>query len=192
MNNMLPFSEGQRSSVTNDQLQESKRQKKLSKDKIDITPQDIPSAQMGESNPPDAKLENQSNDSMAVLTPQKQRKSLDKDASDRNLAEDLLSSGVSLSQIIDTLPAKQPVVNSPAVPIPSPVDPPKVNDEDILSEVEQPLDMSWPDTCGKRLTYLLLLPIVLPLFLTLPDVRKPNRRICFIWTFTGSIVWIAA
>lgn len=40
-------------------------------------------------------------------------------------------------------------------------------------EEDQPLSLSWPESARKRLTYLLIIPIVLPLWLTLPDVRKP-------------------
>lgn len=37
---------------------------------------------------------------------------------------------------------------------------------------DQPLSLAWPDTLRKQITYLLILPIVLPLWLTLPDVRR--------------------
>lgn len=40
-------------------------------------------------------------------------------------------------------------------------------------EEDQPLSLSWPESTRKRLTYLLIIPIVLPLWFTLPDVRKP-------------------
>ena len=45
-----------------------------------------------------------------------------------------------------------------------------------LEEIEpQPLDMSIPtDSCRSALTYFALLPIVLPLWLTLPDTRKQS------------------
>lgn len=39
-------------------------------------------------------------------------------------------------------------------------------------EEDQPLSLSWPESNRKRFTYLLIIPIVLPLWLTLPDVRK--------------------
>lgn len=39
-------------------------------------------------------------------------------------------------------------------------------------EEDQPLSLSWPESGRKRFTYLLIIPIVLPLWLTLPDVRK--------------------
>ena len=37
-----------------------------------------------------------------------------------------------------------------------------------------PLDLSWPDSCRERITYLLFLPIIIPLWLTLPDTRKSS------------------
>lgn len=40
----------------------------------------------------------------------------------------------------------------------------------------EPLSLEWPESKRKRLTYLLLLPIVLPLWLTLPDVRNLVSR----------------
>ncbi|XP_039946241.1 sodium/potassium/calcium exchanger 2 isoform X2 [Hirundo rustica] len=62
------------------------------------------------------------------------------------------------------------------------------NEED---EEEQPLSLAWPETPRKQLTYLLVLPIVFPLWATLPDVRKPTSRKFFPITFFGSISWIA-
>lgn len=43
-------------------------------------------------------------------------------------------------------------------------------------EEDQPLSLSWPESNRKRFTYLLIIPIVLPLWLTLPDVRKTVRE----------------
>ncbi|XP_051785868.1 sodium/potassium/calcium exchanger 2-like isoform X2 [Erpetoichthys calabaricus] len=56
---------------------------------------------------------------------------------------------------------------------------------------DQPLSLAWPDTNRKRLTYLVILPIVFPLWLTVPDVRKPTSKRFFPLTFLGSICWIA-
>ncbi|XP_054277309.1 sodium/potassium/calcium exchanger Nckx30C-like [Macrosteles quadrilineatus] len=56
----------------------------------------------------------------------------------------------------------------------------------------EPLDMSWPDTGRKRLTYMLVAPIIFPLWLTLPDTRTPKGKKWFPITFLGSIAWIAA
>ncbi|XP_027133113.1 sodium/potassium/calcium exchanger 2 isoform X7 [Larimichthys crocea] len=58
-------------------------------------------------------------------------------------------------------------------------------------EEDQPLSLSWPDSNRKRLTYLLIIPIVLPLWLTLPDVRKTSSQKFFPITFLGAICWIA-
>lgn len=47
-------------------------------------------------------------------------------------------------------------------------------DEDGKEEEDEnePLSLEWPETRRKQATYLLLLPIVFPLWLTLPDVRN--------------------
>ncbi|XP_045920613.1 sodium/potassium/calcium exchanger 2-like isoform X3 [Micropterus dolomieu] len=63
-----------------------------------------------------------------------------------------------------------------------------VEDEE---EEDQPLSLSWPESNRKRLTYLLIIPVVLPLWLTLPDVRKPSAQKFFPITFLGAISWIA-
>uniref|UniRef100_A0A670ZJ71 Solute carrier family 24 member 2 n=1 Tax=Pseudonaja textilis TaxID=8673 RepID=A0A670ZJ71_PSETE len=55
----------------------------------------------------------------------------------------------------------------------------------------QPLSLAWPDTPRKQLTYLVILPIVFPLWVTLPDVRNPPSKKFFPFTFFGSITWIA-
>ncbi|XP_059692537.1 sodium/potassium/calcium exchanger 2 isoform X1 [Haemorhous mexicanus] len=64
-------------------------------------------------------------------------------------------------------------------------------DENEEDEEEQPLSLAWPETPRKQVTYLLVLPIVFPLWATLPDVRKPTSRKFFPITFFGSISWIA-
>uniref|UniRef100_A0AAY3ZY19 Sodium/calcium exchanger membrane region domain-containing protein n=1 Tax=Denticeps clupeoides TaxID=299321 RepID=A0AAY3ZY19_9TELE len=56
---------------------------------------------------------------------------------------------------------------------------------------DQPLSLAWPDTTRNRLMYLFIFPIVFPLWLTLPDVRKDTSRKFFPFTFIGSICWIA-
>ncbi|KAK7152074.1 hypothetical protein R3I94_008419 [Phoxinus phoxinus] len=66
------------------------------------------------------------------------------------------------------------------------------DDEDEAEEEgEEPLSLEWPDTRRKQATYLFLLPIVFPLWLTVPDVRNPASKRYFVITFLGSIVWIA-
>lgn len=46
-------------------------------------------------------------------------------------------------------------------------------EEDEEAEKEdEPLTLEWPDTRRKQATYLFLLPIIIPLWLTVPDVRN--------------------
>lgn len=52
--------------------------------------------------------------------------------------------------------------------------------------------MAWPDTTKKRITYLLVAPILFPLWITLPDTRTPRGKKYYPVTFIGSIMWIAA
>ncbi|XP_043349247.1 sodium/potassium/calcium exchanger 1 [Dermochelys coriacea] len=65
-------------------------------------------------------------------------------------------------------------------------------DEDEEEENDEPLTLKWPETRRKQAIYLFLLPIVFPLWLTVPDVRNPSSRNFFAITFLGAIVWIAA
>ncbi|XP_016015913.2 sodium/potassium/calcium exchanger 2 isoform X3 [Rousettus aegyptiacus] len=58
-------------------------------------------------------------------------------------------------------------------------------------EESQPLSLAWPSNPRKQVTFLIVLPIVLPLWVTLPDVRKPSSKKFFPITFFGSITWIA-
>uniref|UniRef100_A0A674CSS8 Solute carrier family 24 member 2 n=1 Tax=Salmo trutta TaxID=8032 RepID=A0A674CSS8_SALTR len=66
------------------------------------------------------------------------------------------------------------------------VGPEEEEDEDT------PLSLEWPGTTRKRITYLLILPIVFPLWLSLPDVRRETSKKFFPITFIGAICWIAA
>ncbi|ETE61176.1 Sodium/potassium/calcium exchanger 2 [Ophiophagus hannah] len=79
-----------------------------------------------------------------------------------------------------TPPSDGPVQNGSAV---------GAEEED--EEDGQPLSLAWPDTLRKQLTYLVILPIVFPLWVTLPDVRNPSSKKFFPFTFFGSISWIA-
>ncbi|XP_027871141.1 sodium/potassium/calcium exchanger 1-like isoform X3 [Xiphophorus couchianus] len=66
----------------------------------------------------------------------------------------------------------------------------KEAEEQEKEEESTPLSLGWPDMPRKRATYLFLLPIVFPLWLTLPDVRNQESRRFFIISFIGSIFWI--
>lgn len=45
-------------------------------------------------------------------------------------------------------------------------------EEEEKEAEDEPLSLEWPDTQRKQATYLFLLPIILPLWLTVPDVRN--------------------
>ncbi|XP_057691748.1 sodium/potassium/calcium exchanger 2-like isoform X2 [Corythoichthys intestinalis] len=55
---------------------------------------------------------------------------------------------------------------------------------------EEPVSLKWPNTPYKQATFIFLLPIKLPLCLTIPDVRKQNFRKFFMITLLSSILWI--
>ncbi|KAF4118974.1 sodium/potassium/calcium exchanger 2-like isoform X2 [Onychostoma macrolepis] len=63
--------------------------------------------------------------------------------------------------------------------------------EEEEEDEDQPLSLAWPDTPRKQVTYLLIFPIVFPLWLSLPDVRRDTSKKFFPITFLGSISWIA-
>ncbi|MEQ2228257.1 hypothetical protein ILYODFUR_007098 [Ilyodon furcidens] len=65
------------------------------------------------------------------------------------------------------------------------------SNEEETEEETPPLSLKWPTKPCKQATYLLLLPIMFLLWLTLPDVRKPASRKFLIFTFLGSIFWIS-
>lgn len=49
-------------------------------------------------------------------------------------------------------------------------------EEDDEENEDEPLSLDWPDTRRKQATYLFLLPIILPLWFTIPDVRNQVRH----------------
>ncbi|XP_038124751.1 sodium/potassium/calcium exchanger 1-like [Cyprinodon tularosa] len=63
--------------------------------------------------------------------------------------------------------------------------------ENKLLEGAKPLSLRWPDTWQKQAVYIFLLPIILPLRLTVPDVRNQKNRKFFVLTYLVSIVWIS-
>uniref|UniRef100_A0A3B4TZ67 Sodium/potassium/calcium exchanger 1 n=1 Tax=Seriola dumerili TaxID=41447 RepID=A0A3B4TZ67_SERDU len=64
------------------------------------------------------------------------------------------------------------------------------DEEEEEEKKDKPLSLEWPDTRCKQAIYLFLLPIVFPLWLTVPDVRKRQSRKFFVVTFLGCILWI--
>ncbi|VDO51312.1 unnamed protein product [Haemonchus placei] len=61
----------------------------------------------------------------------------------------------------------------------------------LEEEEEQPLNMEWPDKFTKQVTYICLAPVLIPMWVTIPDVRRPSSRKWYPVTFVNSILWIA-
>lgn len=50
------------------------------------------------------------------------------------------------------------------------------DDEEDEEKEDEPLTLEWPDTRRKQATYLFLLPIIFPLWVTIPDVRNQVKK----------------
>lgn len=53
------------------------------------------------------------------------------------------------------------------------------------------LDLSWPDTTRARVIYIISLPLVFPMYITAPNVQKPQWRRWWPFTFFMAIIWVA-
>ena len=68
-----------------------------------------------------------------------------------------------------------------------------VEEENIEDpEDEQPFDMKWPkdDSLTAKVIYVFLFVINVSLWITLPDMRRPEKQKFMAFSFFGSIVWI--
>lgn len=64
--------------------------------------------------------------------------------------------------------------------------------DEAENEAQEPLDVSWPkNNWKKQISYIVLFPIMMSLYVTLPDTRTPRGKKFFLWGFAGSIMWIA-
>ncbi|XP_064474925.1 sodium/potassium/calcium exchanger Nckx30C-like isoform X2 [Ornithodoros turicata] len=63
--------------------------------------------------------------------------------------------------------------------------------QEPIEEPNEPLSVAWPDTWRERFNYVVLAPIIFPLWLTMPDVRRPEKVKYVAGAFLGSIAWIA-
>lgn len=68
--------------------------------------------------------------------------------------------------------------------------------QEVLTEVAEeedggPLELEWPETWRGRLFFILTSPIVIPLWCTIPDVRREGRDKLYPITWCLSITWIA-
>ena len=67
------------------------------------------------------------------------------------------------------------------------------DDEEEEEKVETVDDMlEWPDSCGARVWYVIVAPLIWSLAYTIPDVRKEKNKKLVAVSFFISIMWIAA
>lgn len=59
-----------------------------------------------------------------------------------------------------------------------------------VEEDNQALSLKWPRTWCGRVTFLLRLPALVTLWVTLPDVRKQKSRKFVVLTLLGSLLWM--
>ncbi|XP_052791365.1 sodium/potassium/calcium exchanger 2-like isoform X1 [Mya arenaria] len=62
--------------------------------------------------------------------------------------------------------------------------------DEMPDDGDEPLDMSWPKTWRKRITYILLAPLIFPMWILLPDTRRPEKKKWYLVSFFGCIVFI--
>lgn len=55
------------------------------------------------------------------------------------------------------------------------------DDEEDEEKEDEPLTLEWPETRRKQATYLFLLPIIFPLWVTIPDVRNQVKKHAGFW-----------
>eukprot|EP00471_Norrisiella_sphaerica_P012095 CAMPEP_0184506226 /NCGR_PEP_ID=MMETSP0113_2-20130426/53389_1 /TAXON_ID=91329 /ORGANISM="Norrisiella sphaerica, Strain BC52" /LENGTH=560 /DNA_ID=CAMNT_0026895935 /DNA_START=300 /DNA_END=1979 /DNA_ORIENTATION=+ len=61
---------------------------------------------------------------------------------------------------------------------------------DEEDEDDDPMDLAFPHSCHKRVTYILLAPLTYSLFYTIPDVRREGYRNLYVLSFFMSVSWI--
>ncbi|KAI1704358.1 sodium/calcium exchanger protein [Ditylenchus destructor] len=62
----------------------------------------------------------------------------------------------------------------------------------VDGSAEEPVDLAWPrGSLYKQCVYVAIAPIMVPLYYTLPDVKKPDSKKFAVFSFAGSILWIA-
>lgn len=66
------------------------------------------------------------------------------------------------------------------------------NESDSDSDSEEGPDMTFPDTTGARIWYLVQAPLSYPIYYTLFDVSKEENAPWWPWTFVGSLIWLGA
>ncbi|KAJ7384498.1 hypothetical protein OS493_021127 [Desmophyllum pertusum] len=62
--------------------------------------------------------------------------------------------------------------------------------EACLDDESEPMDLSWPSGWKDRLVFIIRAPVIFSMYFTAQDVRRPERRGWYPWTFIWSMLWI--
>lgn len=62
--------------------------------------------------------------------------------------------------------------------------------DDDDDDDDEPMDLAWPRSFKKRVSYVILAPITWTLYYTVPDVRREGWEAWFPVSFLGSVAWI--
>lgn len=62
--------------------------------------------------------------------------------------------------------------------------------EACLEDESEPIDLSWPSGWKDRLVYIIRAPIMFGMYYSAQDIRIPERRHWYPWTFICSMLWI--
>merc|ERR1719242_1337703 len=66
------------------------------------------------------------------------------------------------------------------------------DDNESDSDSEEGPDLTFPETTGARIWYLIQAPLSYPIYYTLFDVSKEENAPWWPWTFVGSLIWLGA
>lgn len=62
--------------------------------------------------------------------------------------------------------------------------------EACVDDDSEPIDLSWPSGWKDRLAYLIRAPIMFCMYYTAQDIKRPEKRPWYPWTFICSMLWI--
>lgn len=95
-----------------------------------------------------------------------------------------------LEQTDDVVPSKVDAKVTPVLTAPAPVVQTAVEDDDDDDD-DDDNPFAWPDTIQGQILFLITLPLIAILHLTIPNCSEPEKKRFFLITFGMSLVWIA-
>ncbi|KAL9986257.1 hypothetical protein ACROYT_G000369 [Oculina patagonica] len=62
--------------------------------------------------------------------------------------------------------------------------------EACLDDESDPIDLSWPSGWKDRLVFIIRAPVLFLMYFTAQDIKRPEKRHWYPWTFICSMLWI--